>query len=286
MNKKTASFACLIFLLSFNIYFRWPVENHRITSSFGESRGDHFHDGIDIISNNDSIYPVEDGELVFFWDRSIFPTENYPGGGNYKILKHKDDQYSLYLHLEDNSDFKKSYKERDLLGSMGNTGRSYGKHLHLSFLNINENKSINPLFLLPKFEDKRNPHISEIYIRIGDRYYTIKENETLTLRKNYPLLLKIFDTIRGQERLGIFRLKLNLNGKNIMETDFSEICYSKKDLTINNKTFQNLFDEKGYYKASDVKYNNGLNRLIIIADDYSGNRSYKEISFNVKLEID
>ena len=94
MKNRSIVYVCFFMLLTLNISFQWPVENVRVTSTFGESRGDHFHDGIDLISTKNNIHPVLEGDIVFLWDRSIFPTESYPGSGNYKVLKHKNGYYS------------------------------------------------------------------------------------------------------------------------------------------------------------------------------------------------
>ncbi|MDY6933224.1 MAG: M23 family metallopeptidase [Spirochaetota bacterium] len=283
--KTFIPFICFFFLLLLNTFFRWPVDNGKITSTFGESRGDHFHDGVDIISSNNRVYPVADGELLYFWDKSIFPIENYPGGGNYKIIKHDDNIYSIYMHLTEGLGYNKFYMTNETLGSIGNTGRSYGKHLHFSLLNIFEKRSINPFILLPEYTDIQQPKILDLYIRVADRYFIINDNTNIRITRHYPLLINIIDSINRRERLGIFRLRVIFNNQKAMELDFSEIAYSKNGLTIGGKTFQNLFDEKGYYKICNITYNDGLNHLKVVTSDYSGNESTKEISFTVKLEI-
>jgi murein DD-endopeptidase MepM/ murein hydrolase activator NlpD len=168
-ENKIVFFICLLFLISLNLSFTWPFENVRITSTFGESRGDHFHNGIDIISGYSKIYPADEGELVFFWDNSIFPTENYPGGGNFKILTHKNGYYSVYMHLADSPLYKNVYAKNDPVGDMGLTGHSSGKHLHMSMVEINSKKIINPLLIFPKIPDNIKPDIEEAYVRIDDK---------------------------------------------------------------------------------------------------------------------
>ena len=48
--------------------YQFPVKNLRITSVFGESRGDHFHTGIDF-GTKQNIYPIEKGEMIFIRDK-------------------------------------------------------------------------------------------------------------------------------------------------------------------------------------------------------------------------
>ena len=90
-----------LFVLAFsNVSFRWPLNNPVLTSTYGESRADHFHDGMDFISSDSRVFPVKEGKLLYAWNRSLFPLENYWGGGNYKIIKHDDEYVSYYMHLQ------------------------------------------------------------------------------------------------------------------------------------------------------------------------------------------
>lgn len=284
MYNKTILLSCILLLIALTLSFTWPMNDVRITSSFGESRGDHFHSGIDIISWNAAIYPVLEGELVYYWDNMLFPTENYPGGGNYKILKHDSGYYSIYMHLSDNLSGKNTYSKNDSIGKMGDTGHSSGNHLHLSLFQINTKKYINPLNFLPKTEDKIKPSIEDIFIRIEDKYFLIKNNDNIRLTQHYPLLVNIWDSMHKGERLGIYKISIMLNGVKIMDNNYSEIIFLKDIMSISGKSFNDLYDEKGYYKAKNVKYNDGVNTLSITASDYSGNESFKTISFTVNLE--
>lgn len=285
MAEKWMHHGFLVFLILTGLAFQWPVENPRVTSIFGESRGDHFHDGIDMISTSKNISPVEDGELVYFWDHSLFPLENYPGGGNYKVLSHRGNLYSIYLHLDDSQQFSDMYARSDTLGTIGSTGRSYGKHLHLSFLDRSTRKSFNPLKVLPDCQDGRGPAILEAFIRVGERYTVVREGSSIRLTRHYPLLLEVVDSMGGGEKLGVFGLQAYFNGKRVLEINFTEIEYSKNELTISGKNFHNLFDEKGYYRIDNVTYVDGINTLRVVARDFRANEATKEISFNVKLEI-
>ncbi|MDY6969173.1 MAG: hypothetical protein SVR08_11050, partial [Spirochaetota bacterium] len=171
------------------------------------------------------------------------------------------------------------------LGIIGNTGHSFGKHLHFSLLKIDERKSINPFLILPKVKDSKKPKISNFYIKVGKKYYVINNNTKIRLTRHYPLLVSIIDSIKKNERLGIFKLKAIFNRKTVMDVMFSDIDFSKNGLTIDNNKYNDLLDVKGYYKVKDMTYKQGLNRLKIIAKDFYGNISTKEVSFNVKLEI-
>lgn len=284
MNKKILLISLLI-LAGFNLSFRWPLSESILTATFGESRGDHFHDGIDMISTNTAVYPLTSGKLMFAWNRVYFPLDNYWGGGNFKIINHGKNILSVYMHLEDGDDLKQVYGETDILGYYGNTGHSYGKHIHFSMLDQEKKESINPFLNLPQFQDIKSPEILYFYVRIGDKYVRLNENSDIRLTQHYPLLIEIRDTITGRENLGIYKLKALINGKEILNIEFSRIGTGENGLTVQKIPYDNIFDEKGYYKISGIQYQEGINNIEIHAADFSGNTSSKIFNINIDLDM-
>lgn len=275
----------LVLLSILPLSLRWPVENGRVTSTFGESRADHFHDGVDMVCPDDKIYPIEDGELLYMWEKSMFPLENYPGGGNQKILMHQNGYCSVYMHLVDGGLHPPIYKKGEMLSKIGNTGHSYGKHLHFSIFDFKSGVSVNPITMMPEYVDKTEPKIDSLLLRIDEKYITLKDKSTIRLTRNYPLLIKIFDTVTGRENLGIFSLTVHHNGKKATEVKFDRLETSPNGLTFAKRTFDSLFDEAGYYKVPDVKYVQGLNEIRVAACDYSGNCAERTFSLEVNIEF-
>jgi hypothetical protein len=189
------------------------------------------------------------------------------------------------MHLKDNPSFKDIYSERDTIGEFGNTGHSSGAHLHLSMLHIDAKKSVNPFTVFPEIHDLKTPDIGDLFIRVGDTYFTIKDNDNIRLTRHHPLLIDIHDSITSAEKLGIYKLSVVVNNENIFDIDYSEIVLSKNGLTISGKTFQDIYDEKGYYKISNIRYIEGKNDISIFATDYAGNITSKKISFYVNLDF-
>jgi len=135
----------------------WP---HFLTSKFGMreiaklSKNPHFHYGLDLvprdsqtgeIANNSKfkIMPLAAGEVVF----SGFDSKG--GKGFHVIIKHPNNTYTMYAHLQPHGLPKTGTKadRETAIGFMGNTGRSTKAHVHFE-LRINENTStaaIDPL---------------------------------------------------------------------------------------------------------------------------------------------
>jgi len=101
--------------------FSWPVSGHKLTSSFG-SRWGRQHKGIDMVGSTD-IMAADDGVIEFAGTRN--------GYGNCIIIDHKNGYKTLYGHLSKISVKSGDTVEKgDSIGIMGNTGHSFGTHLH------------------------------------------------------------------------------------------------------------------------------------------------------------
>lgn len=126
-----------------NIPTSYPVKGD-VTSHFGV-RVDpidgttKLHQGIDI--------GAPEGEPVYSWFNGTVSSSGYDEyKGNYVSVS-LGAVKTTYMHLDSISvESDKEVKQGDLLGYVGNTGRSTGAHLHLS-LNI-EGKSVDPALIL------------------------------------------------------------------------------------------------------------------------------------------
>ncbi len=286
MTQRTVQYLSLIVIAFSFASFRWPVNNGTVTSTFCESRWDHFHDGMDMTSMDGKVYPVESGTLIYYWDKTLFPLDNYPGGGNYKILEHRNGLYSVYMHLENGLSMKKIYTTDDPVGLMGDTGHSFSRHIHFSIGKAASALSMNPMKYLPAHPDDRAPVVSEIAFRIGDKYVIVRDRAHVRLTKHYPLLVKITDSMQGRENLGINTISVLFNGKKAYEMEFDELSSAKGVFTIQGKGFDSLYDKKGYYKIEGLVYAEGENIVHFTAVDYAGNTTEAEFTFTVHLDMD
>lgn len=120
--------------------FTMPVEGH-MTSNFGRRGSRRYHYGIDIkAQTGDTVYAAFDGKIrVKQFERR--------GYGYYLVVRHVNGLETVYGHLSkflvDENDFVKSGQP---IGLAGNTGRSFGSHLHFETRFIG--KPINPNFII------------------------------------------------------------------------------------------------------------------------------------------
>jgi murein DD-endopeptidase MepM/ murein hydrolase activator NlpD len=130
----------------------WPADSRRITSTFGVRRDpltgrSALHNGLDLGGNRgDPIYAAADGVIAL-------SEREYPYGNNI-IIDHGRGIKTRYLHLnERHVEVGESVKKGQLIGELGNTGRSTGPHLHYEVIVNGEN--VDPMPYIK--EDRKEP---------------------------------------------------------------------------------------------------------------------------------
>lgn len=120
--------------------FTMPVDG-RMTSNFGRRGSRRYHYGIDIkAQTGDTIYAAFDGKVR---------VKRYEGNGYgyYLVIRHLNGLETVYGHLSkflvEENDYVESGKP---IGLAGNTGRSFGSHLHFETRFLG--KPINPNFII------------------------------------------------------------------------------------------------------------------------------------------
>lgn len=116
-----------------------------VTQEYGHNG----HTGIDIVGTGrttDYVVAHSNGKIVFCQKGQ----KNNPGSsgdlsyGNCVKIKHDNGYYTLYAHLQNLNVGLGQYVQRgQILGYMGNTGNSYGSHLHFEVFN-EKNQRVNP----------------------------------------------------------------------------------------------------------------------------------------------
>jgi len=104
----------------------WPV-NGPITGVFGEARPGHMHAGIDIAAASGTpIRAAATGKVVL-----LQGTGASGGYGNYTCVQHTGSLSSCYAHQSRfGTSLGARVKQGQVIGYVGNTGNSFGAHLH------------------------------------------------------------------------------------------------------------------------------------------------------------
>ncbi|MBQ9940764.1 MAG: peptidoglycan DD-metalloendopeptidase family protein [Clostridia bacterium] len=131
--------------------FIWPLPQKYYISSEWGWRKDPFtgkqayHNGLDIATSGTSpeIYAIAGGEVIKAGGNA------YSGYGYYVIIDHGGGYQSLYGHMNKWPSVKEgeTVKQGQVIGYVGTTGRSTGKHLHFTL--YKDEKDVNPRKYIP-----------------------------------------------------------------------------------------------------------------------------------------
>lgn len=214
-------------------------KTNQITKKYGNG-----HTGIDIvgkeglpeiIAHSDGVvYAIQDGK-----DNNI-KTTGVASYGNYVQIKHANDMYTLYAHLKKGLKVKKGQqvKKGQMLGTEGNSGNSYGVHLHFEVRN-KDNYVIDPTPYIDADLPNLPTNLPEPVERDENKYQVEVLINDLRARNGYGLTA----TILGFVKKGIYNIynkatKDNLIWLKISENEDIWIAYSDE--------WAKLYDYKDY----------------------------------------
>lgn len=268
---------------------RSPI-NHPIllSGSFGELRATHFHAGIDIKSKNgktgDPVYSIEEGYV----SRIVVRADGY---GNAIYVSHPGSYTSVYGHFEEFAspfaEFVKQtqYKNKSfeieispepeqfpvtkgqLLGKMGNTGTSFGPHLHFEVRNSKTDRPLNPFFYGFRPPDKRPPVISGIKLtqftfdsiefksqqfpatNLGNGKFKLKSDTLITDNELVGIEFKGYDQMDGvYNKHGIVELTMKLNGKTVYQYRVDSFTFEEAQHIYAHVNYTSFFQDKSQYQ--------------------------------------
>jgi hypothetical protein len=279
--------ACLL------LAFDWPLDQIVLTSTFGEHRGDHFHGGIDLGGGDQPIYPISPGELVFYYREDEDYTSLPTGLGNFLVLQHQGGVQSIYAHLAGGSlDPNRRFFDRSRdLGTVGSSGYSSGKHLHLTIIDTEMGTIINPLLLLPPLPDGQAPEIKELYLEIGQELISLEDGMSLN-RSEGRLFATVYDLREDVSflwKLAPYKVFLYQDGREISAFTFDSLysgplsAEGSEDLVLVNTEmdFSDVYDSSWRLNLGSINLVPGKTTLTVFAADFAGNESFKEYTLTV-----
>ena len=277
-------------------YFSNPLEIELILNgNFGESRPSHFHSGIDIKTQ------FKEGLNVFSSAEGYVSRISIKHGGFGKALyiNHPNGYTTVYAHLKKFNkkieDYikkiqynKKSYQiehylkkdvikilKNENIGSSGNTGSSFGPHLHYETRLTKNQKAINPQLFGIDIKDSRRPIINSVFLYKLDSLNKISEPIKLKIKKiNDSIYQSEKVTANGTIGFGIngFDRQDLANNKNGIYK-YSTVYDNKKNIEFNFNSF--FFEESIKIKTLiDYKYYiQNKSRIVKLFKDHGNNLS-------------
>ncbi|AKH75800.1 M23 family metallopeptidase [Leptospira interrogans] len=261
------------------------LEN-KITSTFGESRGDHFHNGLDISSANEPVLAMADGKVLYSRYTEDHPFEDELGTGNSVWLDHGSGNFTAYYHLKDGRISKllkpDGIKAGDKIGITGNSGHSSGAHLHFVVLRKYGLEILDPMKFLSPIPDSSAPEISSLLVHVNGKFTNINDGDNINLSKEFPFTISIIDAgEKKSQRRGITKVQYFLNGETLQSADFSALQYSASEWkNPDGFSFTNLY-YKDQYLVGNLNLKSGENTIKVMAWDFRGNVSERSFTFYV-----
>ena len=289
MKKLFYIISIFTFYLSFSQnYFYRPIEYDILLSgNFGEIRSSGFHTGIDIKTKGkvgEIIRSIDDGYI----SRIQVSTVGY---GKVIYINHSNGLKSVYGHLQDFSKeideqikyfqyraetftINKFFKENEIrikagqiIGYSGNTGTSFGPHLHFEIRTYND-VPLNPLNYNYKVEDSIRPEARKLFAYKEKKGSLFKKR--LKMKKIndsiYETQLKSVDTIFfGIETIdkqsftynvnGTYKILLKENSSDLIEFKFDSLTFDEKRLFLKHLDFKELVENN----SKIILLNNEIN---------------------------
>ncbi|AFM14405.1 M23 family metallopeptidase [Turneriella parva] len=265
----------------------WPVEKdkkYQISSTFGESRLDHFHNGIDLPGEGMKVITPRDGRVLYRIQTEFTPGEMPFGGGNTLIVDHGD-QWTGYMHLKTMADavlqsFKLTAGEK--LGTSGNTGHSGGPHLHFFIYDAANRAMLNPLIVMPHtyYADTRPPEAKDWGVLLADKFASVNPDKGFRLTSDYPVYLLLQDHGTGRERWGVYEYKVSIDDKEVMSARFDRILFKDDAWQLGTgQAFEDIFFKNYYSLTTQVRRSK---KVGIEAKDIKGNTFAK--TYELKIQ--
>ncbi len=263
MNRKILLISLFCFQHLTAQYYQSPVNIPiQLSGNFAELRGTHFHAGLDIKTQSKEGLP-----LRAVADGYVSRIKIQQGGyGKSLYINHPNGTTSVYAHLQRYSDkivpfvrkkqyAKKSYtihfylepteiqiKKGEVIGYSGNTGSSFGPHLHFELRTSANQIPFNPLLKDIDVKDTRRPIIKQAFVYPIDGVVNQSEekiqlnltqkNDSLFVADTVFALGKIgfgmehFDRQdNSYNKNGTFEVYAKLNGKHRFSARFDTLSF-------------------------------------------------------------
>ena len=246
----------------------------KLSGNFGELRSSGFHSGIDIKTLGKEGVEIKSIDEGYISRISI----SLSGFGKAIYITHPNGFTSVYAHLSRFNDniekliqafqyqkksfvinrfFKKDefiISKDDVIGYSGNTGSSFGPHLHFEIRKSSENLPINPLRFGYPIEDTIPPTIRGLFLyKIGDKFNKRKKINIKRISSNTFQS----EPIKSNGRFGFGVISddrqnksYNINGTynyKLIKNDSTEFEIEFDNFSFDEKSSQMKLMDYGYY---------------------------------------
>lgn len=296
-------------------HFRSPLDiKIYLSGNFGELRADHFHSGIDIKTQGvigKKVLASADGYISRIkietggYGKTLYLT--HPGGYT-TVYAHldrfipevdqfvKEMQYQEKKHAMDIFPSKNKFhvKQGELIAYSGNSGYSFGPHLHFEIRDATNQHPMNALLFGLKIDDDLPPRIFSICIYPMDEQsyinhsnekqiipvkyvngsYQITNNQIIRLTGRIGFGIEAYDYLDGSpSRCGLYTLEVLIDSIRYYSMRMDEFSFSNsryvnslldyEEKQKSNKNIQKAFiDPNNHLSIYEVAINSGVTEFL------------------------
>ncbi len=274
-----------------------------LSANFGELRSNHFHAGIDVKTGGVTgkhikcvadgyicrakvqaggyglaLYVMHDGYMTVYAHLDRFPASIAKRVRNYQYEK---ERFEVDMHF---SPGEYPVKQGEFLAYAGNSGYSFGPHLHFEVRDASGNELYNPLpFYKSKIADTRAPKATALIVYprqgkgtlsngTGSQIFRFKGNvlpDTIEAWGDIAFGIEALDYMNStNNKYGVYRIELFADGVRCFESQMDNFSFSENRLILagvdkgrekrDDGTFQNLFiDPNNPFRESKADASRG-----------------------------
>lgn len=302
---------------SFIAPFDFPLY---LSGNFGELRTDHFHSGVDFKTQG-----VVGKHIRCVADGYICRASVTPGGyGKALYVMHDNGYMTVYAHLDrfpeivekrvceyqyENETFRVNIrfpknelrvKQGDFLAYAGNSGYSFGPHLHFEIRNAEGDELYDPMeFYKDKLVDTRPPRIHAVSLypqrgkgvvngNSGSCVYDVKGDTICGVVEAWGLVgfgVKALDYMDGtNNKYGIRKIELFVDGKRYFSSIMDNFSFNE-DLFINSWIdYGRMYNDGEWFQKLFVAENNKL-RLLDVGENGGWLLVNEERNYHVEYRL-
>ncbi|WP_078428532.1 peptidoglycan DD-metalloendopeptidase family protein [Alkalihalobacterium alkalinitrilicum] len=237
----------------------WPTTGD-LSDHYGTRGGRHY--GIDIAAPEGTpIVSIKEGTIT-----KSYYSDSY---GNVIFVSHDNKLETVYAHLHERFVSEGERVEKgQVIGTVGNTGRSSGNHLHFEVhvgeWNISKTNSIDPLLVLKDEqnslvakEDDEKRQQEEFQTVLSARYQLLEENEEV--KENFTYLDSVKTKKAPNRKMNSQDMKLTIT---VEKGDTLWSLAQKHDVTVEHLKEWNDLEDELIHVDQNLDFFSQVNELI------------------------
>lgn len=265
--------------------YQWPSAKSEINYIFGTNSDDVYLDGVEFNNGSHPVYPMADGEVVYYSQGFSFGDTVYENSDNNTlIIEHKGNFSGVYRNFSSTKDYSDSkfISQSDLLGIADTKDSPFT----FSVYDDVKMEYINPQQILPRIDDTDRPVINSVKILGNGKSYELKRNRVVPTGY-YQLYIDTYDVMRIGDRLRKvtpFKIYVFIDGLEIFTISFSSFKEIDENIYLSGGEEipqSSVLSKDGYYYGGEHYLTRGKSLIEIVIEDIYGNETSRSIPIKI-----